>query len=445
MTQPHDRDKETIDLTSAYIRINTTNPPGNETAAASFFAEIFKREGIVHTVWESKPGRGSIMARINRDPGAKAPDPGPLMLMHHSDVVPADPSEWSFDPFGGEVRDGYVCGRGTLDTKGLGIMELMAFLAVKREGLKPIRDLVFLACADEEMGADWGADWLFKHHYDEIKASLVINEGGIGVSDLIGGKDLHMVATGEKGLCWLELVRTGPPGHGSTPHGQNSLEKLNLALVRLLSTPIPYDVKPAVAEYFRNLARGWDFLKPFGDDGKPETLIRLLTETGLIANPQLSAMLKNTISLNVMKAGDKTNSIPGRSVAHLDTRLLPGDDMKAFVAWIKKTLADDEIEINYLHTSAANQSPFDTEPYRIITEIMERHYPGSVVTPSLLTGGSDSRFYRDKGVPTYGIFPAVVPMADVTGMIHGMDEKISVDNMITGTQVITDIVKRLCT
>lgn len=445
MTQPQDWKQETIDLICAYLRINTTNPPGNETAAASFFADIFKREGIAHAIWESKPGRGSIMARIPRNPGAKTPDPGPLVLMHHSDVVPADPSEWSFDPFGGQIIDGYICGRGALDTKGLGIMELMAFLAAKREGLALTRDLVFLAAADEEMGAEWGVDWLFKHHYDEIKASLVINEGGIGVSDLIAGKSLHMVATGEKGLCWLELIRTGPAGHGSTPHGQNSLEKLNLALVRLLTAPIPYEVKPAVAEYFRNLARGWDFLKPYGDDGRPETLIRLMTETGLITNPQLSAMLKNTISLNVMNAGDKTNSIPGRAVAHLDTRLLPEEDMDAFVAWIKKTLADDEIEINYLHTSAANESPFDTEPYRIIAEVMERHYPGSVVTPSLLTGGSDSRFYRDKGVPTYGIFPAVVSMADVTGMIHGVDEKISVDNMVTGTQVTTDIVKRLCT
>ncbi len=219
MAQPKDWKQETIDLICAYLRIDTTNPPGNETAAASFFADIFSKEGIAHTVWESKPGRGSIMARIPRDGGAKAPDPGALVLMHHSDVVPAEASQWSFDPFGGKVIDGYVCGRGALDTKGLGIMELMAFLAAKREGLALVRDLVFLAAADEEMGADWGVDWLFKHHYDEIKASLVINEGGVGISDLIGGKFLHMVATGEKGLCWLELIRTGPPGHGSTPHG----------------------------------------------------------------------------------------------------------------------------------------------------------------------------------------------------------------------------------
>jgi acetylornithine deacetylase/succinyl-diaminopimelate desuccinylase-like protein len=445
MTQPHDVKQETIDLICAYLRINTTNPPGNETAAASFFADIFKKEGIAYTVWESKPGRGSIMAKIGRDPNATSPDPGALVLMHHSDVVPAVTAEWSFDPFGGEIIDGYVCGRGALDTKGLGIMELMAFLTAKREGFALNRDLIFLAAADEEMGADWGVDWLFKHHYDEIKATLVINEGGVGVSDLIAGKVLHMVATGEKGLCWIELVRTGPPGHGSTPHGQNSLELLNRALTRLLTTPIPYDVKPAVAEYFRNLARGWDFLKPFAEDGKPETLIRLMTETGLIDNPQLSAMLKNTISLNVMNAGEKTNSIPGRAVAHLDIRLLPGDDMEEFVAWVKKTLADDEIKVSYLHTSAANQSPFDTEPYQVLTEVLEEHYPGSVVTPSLLTGGSDSRFYRDKGVPTYGIFPAVVSMADVTGMIHGTDEKVSVENMVTGTKVMTDLVKRLCT
>lgn len=445
MTQSRDHDKETIDLLSAYLRINTSNPPGNETAAASFFAEIFKEAGIPHTIWESKPGRGSIVARIARDPGAKSPDPGPLALMHHSDVVPADASEWSFDPFGGEIRDGYVCGRGALDTKGLGIMELMAFLTAKRDGFKLTRDLVFIAGADEEMGGDWGMDWLFKNHYDQVKATFVINEGGMGVSDLIAGKNLHMITTGEKGLCWLELTRTGPPGHGSTPHGANSLEKLNLALARLLATPTPYEVKPAIAEYFRNLARGWDFLEPYGRDGKPETLIRLLTETGLINNPQLSAMLKNTISLNVMKAGDKTNSIPGRAVAHLDTRLLPDVDMEEFVAWIKKTLADDEIEVKYLHTAKANQSPFDTEEFRIIAGVFEQHYPGSVVTPALLTGGSDSRFYRDKGVPTYGICPAVISMADLTGMIHGLDEKISTDNMISGTQVVTDIVKRLCT
>jgi acetylornithine deacetylase/succinyl-diaminopimelate desuccinylase-like protein len=445
MARTNDWKKETIDLLGSYLRINTTNPPGNETAAASFFAEIFKKEGIDYTIWESKPGRGSIGARIARAPDAPSKDPGALILMHHSDVVPANPAEWTFDPFGGEVIDGYVCGRGALDTKGLGIMELCAFLAAKREGLKLTRDLIFLAVADEEMGGDWGIDWLMKNHYDEIAGTLCINEGGIGIGDLIAGKELHMIATGEKGLCWLELTRTGPPGHGSTPHGNNALEKLNLAVSRVLSVPIAYEVKPIVAEYFKNLASGWDFLKPYRDDGKPETLIRLMTESGLINNPQLAALLRNTVSLTVMKAGDKTNTIPGSATAHLDTRLLPDEDMDAFVARIKKVLADDQIEVTYLHTSAANESPFDTDEYRIITEVFESRYPGSVVSPSLLTGGSDSRFYRDKGVPTYGLCPAVVSLGEVTGMIHGIDEKISIDNMITGTEVIGDIVKRLCT
>ncbi len=253
--------------------------------------------------------------------------------MHHSDVVPAEKSEWSFDPFGGEIKDGHVCGRGALDTKGLGIMELAAFLAAKREGVKLSRDLIFLACADEEMGGDWGAGWIIENHYDKIKGSLVINEGGIAIGDLIAGKELHMIATGEKGLCWLELVRTGPPGHGSTPHGQNALEKLNLAVSRVLSEKIPYVVKPAVAEYFKNLASGWDFLKPYKDDGKPETLIKLMTDLGLIQNPQLAALLKNTISLNVMKAGERRTpfragpspiSTRGSFPTRIWTRLSPG-------------------------------------------------------------------------------------------------------------------------
>jgi len=249
---------EAVELLSKYLRVDTSNPPGNEDRAVGFFADILDAEGVTYKIYEPRPGRASLRAVL---PGTG--EAGPLILLNHTDVVPARAEEWSFDPFGGVVEGGYVKGRGALDMKGQGIMELLALLDIKRRGIRPVRDIVFLAVADEEAGSRWGVEYLLEHHPEDFQADLVLNEGGFGLKNLLPEQTVMMVSTAEKGVCWLRLTREGPPGHGSLPHGRNTLEKLVQALSRLLSEDQPVRITPVVERYFKGLGRGWDFLGPF--------------------------------------------------------------------------------------------------------------------------------------------------------------------------------------
>ncbi|MFC1895221.1 M20/M25/M40 family metallo-hydrolase [Thermodesulfobacteriota bacterium] len=426
-----------VDLLSRYIKIDTTNPPGNETEAVHFFAEILDREGIEYKIYEPEPGRASLRAVI-RGTGEK----GPVILLNHMDVVPAQAREWGFDPFGGQVKDGFVHGRGALDMKGQGIMELLAFLDVQRQGRPASRDLIFLAVADEETGGARGAQYLLENHPEDVQAEVVLNEGGYGITGLLPSGPIIMVSTAEKGLLWLRLTRTGPPGHGSIPHGENALERTALALSRLLTDERPVRITPVIADYFRELAPGWPFLQPFVDDGKPETLAEVLAKSGMLGLPQIMAMVKNTISLNAMHAGAKTNVIPSTVMAELDIRLLPGQDPDEFVSYVRDTLSDDAIEVEALMKHDSTESRRDTEFFLPIMEELTRAFPEATIAPSLLIATSDSRLFRKKGIPSYGVCPVLVSMDEIA-TIHGIDERISVENLTRGTRTYTDLVKRL--
>lgn len=430
---------EAVKLLSRYIQINTTNPPGNEDQAVQFFAAIFDREEIEYRTYESESKRKSIRAVL---PGSG--ENGAIILLNHMDVVPVNEDEWSFSPFGGEIRDGYIHGRGALDMKGLGIMELMAFLAMKREGVAPNRDLIFLATADEETGGSEGVGYLLDKHPDDFRADLVINEGGFGITNVLPDRPVVMIASAEKGVCWLKLTRKGLPGHGSMPHGQNALERMLQAFNRLFSEETPVTITPPVAAYFRNLAAGWDFLKPYLEDGREETLVRILSESGLLAMPQINAMVRNTMSLNVLNAGGKTNVIPSLAEAELDIRLLPGQEVDDFIEQVREKLADEEIAIEPITINKASESPIDTEYFAVIADVIRERFPDAVLTQSVLMGTSDSRFFRERGIVSYGVCPIFVPLDDVK-MVHGIDEKISVDNLEAGTEVLTEIVRRIVT
>ena len=429
---------EAVELLSQYLQIDTTNPPGNEKRGVAFFARIFEQEGIAYKTYDTSAGRGSIKAVI-QGTGEK----GPIILLNHIDVVPAMADEWSVHPFSGEIKDGFIHGRGALDMKGQGILELLAFLEVKRKGHTPCRDIIFLAVADEEAGGKNGAAYLLKNHADEFQADLVINEGGFGLDNMFPERPLFMISTGEKGVCRAKLTRSGPPGHGSTPHGDNALEKLVQALNRLLAKDNPVIITPLIAEYFKQLGTQWEFLKPYIEDGKPETLIECLSQNGMVDIPQISAMLRNTISLNRMKAGDKINVIPSRAEAELDIRLLPGSDPDTILAEIKELLADENIKVESWQKHRASESPMDTEDFSIIRKVHLEHFPNALVVASLLPGGSDSRFFRATGIPCYGVCPMLISLEDLN-RIHGIDERISEENMIQGTRVYIDIIKKLC-
>jgi len=429
---------EAVELLSRYLKIDTSNPPGNEDQGVAFFAEIFEKEGIAYKTYEASPGRGSISAVI---PGTG--ENGAVILLNHIDVVPARAHEWSVDPFSGEIKNGFIYGRGALDMKGQGILELLAFLELKRKGLTPCRNLIFLAVADEEAGGSNGVLYLLKNHGEEFRADLVINEGGFGLGNVLPDRPLFMVATAEKGVCRVKLTRSGPPGHGSAPHGQNALEKLVQGVNRLLGKENPVIVTPLIAEYFKQLASSWEFLKPYLQDGNPETLVEALTQNGMLDIPQMSAMLKNTISLNLMHAGSRVNVIPSAAEAELDIRLLPGTDPDTVIADIKEHLADENIKVEIARASRASESSMDTEDFAIIKSVYLEHFPKALTVASLLFGASDSKFFREKGIPCYGVCPMLISLEDL-GKVHGIDERISEENMIKGTAVYIDIVRKLC-
>jgi acetylornithine deacetylase/succinyl-diaminopimelate desuccinylase-like protein len=352
-------------------------------------------------------------------------------------------NQWDFEPFGGEVKDGFIHGRGALDMKGQGIMELLAFLDIKRKGLRPCRDIIFLAVADEEAGGKYGVKFLLENYPDDFEADIVLNEGGYGISDILPDRPVMMVSTAEKGVCWVKLSRTGPPGHGSIPHGQNALEKMIQGINRILNRENPLIISDVMAEYFRQMGAGWEFLKPYLENNDINTLIRALTESGMADVPQISAMIRNTVSVTMMAAGTKTNVIPSQVEAELDIRILPGVDPDEFVNGLKKQLSDEDISVEITTKHSATESSMDSSSFSLIKKVVTDHFTDALVVPSLLMGISDSRFFRDRGISCYGVCPVLIQMDDVQ-RIHGLDEKISEENMIKGTVVYTDIVNRFC-
>ena len=261
---------------------------------------------------------------------------------------------------------------------------------------------------------------------------------------MVPDKTVMLFATGEKGPCWLKLSCKGPSGHGSTPHARNALVKMTQALARLLSAELPVIITPIVHEYFKKLSTEWSFLGPFKKDDRHETLARVLKKNGMLEVPQINAMVRNTISLNMLNSGNKINVIPDSAEAQLDIRLLPGQDINEFVGFVKEKLADNDIKIERLLASGGNESDTNNDDFLIIRDVFNEHFENSLMPFYLMSGITDSRFFREKGITAYGFCPISIPVEHLK-MIHGVDEKISVDNMIKGTEVYIDLVRRLCT
>lgn len=423
-----------------YIRVDTSNPPGNEAPGAAFLQEILEGDGIPCKTYEPEPGRISLLARLAGS-GARRP----LIFLNHIDVVPADPAGWEAPPFSGALEDGYVWGRGALDMKGLGIMQLVAVLAAKRSGLELAGDVVFLAVADEEEGGRLGARHVIGNDPGAVAGGTCINEGGFILTGMAEGTDFFTIGNAEKSAVWLNLTRRGVPGHGSVPTGQGALEPMVKALARLLEQPRPLEVVPGMQRFSYVLSGYMDFLKPYREDRRLETLKRLIEENGIMAVPQLAALLHDTISLNTLSCGTKVNVIPGLAEAQLDCRLLPGTDPDEFIRYVKEKLDDPAIEVEpYKEVVVSDASPVDNEAYRAIENAVSRLYPEVVVTPSMMPGVSDSRFFRKIGVDCYGVMPARMSLTDAS-RIHGVNERISVADLKQGVRLMYELILGMCT
>jgi len=424
-----------VEWMQSYLRVNTVNPPGNEIAGARFLATIFDDEGIPYEIVESAPGRGNIWARLEG-----GDEPG-LVLLHHIDVVPADPDYWDTDPLSGEIRDGFIYGRGALDTKSSGIAHLAAFLGLHRSGARLNRDVTFMATADEEAGGFFGAGWLVEHRPELFeRVGYVINEGGGGTN--AGGQVQVAVEVTQKLPYWLRVTAHGEPGHGSRPQAQTSVTRLVEALGRLDQHDFGFRVIPAVDRYFRGLAgtvtpewqaRYADMGSALAETGVAEALLR--------DNPGHYGLTRNTCSMTRLGGSDKINVVPTEAWAELDCRLLPDQDPGEFLAELGDVLGD-AIGVDTLMGFTPAQSSAETGLFRVIADVTRTHHPtAAAVVPSVTTGFTDSHFFRDLGITAYGYTPFVVPAAD-RGGVHGNNERISVENVRRGVGVMLDILER---
>jgi acetylornithine deacetylase/succinyl-diaminopimelate desuccinylase-like protein len=431
--------KEAIHRLQEYLRIVTVNPPGNEIAAATYFKEIFGRESIPSRIFEPSPGRGNILAAL-RGNGSKRP----ILLLSHMDVVPVEKERWEVDPFAGIIKDGFLYGRGALDNKSMGIIEMMVLLILKREKVPLKRAILFFATADEETGGKWGVEWAINNVPSIQESEFAFNEGGYITLNDAGNPERYEVSSGQKVIYQLRLKAKGTPGHGSMPHADNPNMKLVQALERVTRWDVPYRILPMVKEFFMKMAPK----QPAEDRRFFEDIERGLTDASfakrLSSNPVYNAMVRDTISLTILQGGNKANVIPSESTATLDCRLIPGSSKEDFSGEIKKRLGN-EIEIELISESPSlPPSPFDTDLFRAIEKHANRNDPGCPVVPYLLPGGTDSRFLREKGVVSYDFCPFRLTDKEMM-RIHGNNERIAIENLGFGTKMMLDIIREVAT
>ena len=430
---------EAVQRTREYLRINTANPPGNEVASMRWLARILAAEGIAFDTATSAPGRGNIWARLK---GGSAPA---LVLLHHMDVVPADPKYWDSDPFAAVTKDSVIFGRGALDTKSLGIAHLQAFLALKRAKIPLNRDVIFMATADEEAGGEFGAGWIVKNHPEAFRgAGLLLNEGGGGNVGGDGRMQFAIEVT-QKTPLWLKLTAVGRPGHGSTPAPATAVNRLIRALERLQTYEFAPRVIPSVAEFFAAIAPSMPerWKDAFAD---PRTLIAdRNTITALqIERRGLAALLRNTCTITMLQGSSKINVVPTEAQAQVDCRLLPDQDLAAFHREFTAVLNDPEIRVEQILGFTPAVSPTENPLYRAVHAVLLRNYPGASIAPAVQTGFTDSHFFRDLGIASYGISPFVIPEGEGAGA-HGNNERISIENIRKGTAVMLEIVNAVVT
>jgi acetylornithine deacetylase/succinyl-diaminopimelate desuccinylase-like protein len=426
---------------SRYVQFDTTNPPGNEMRAAEWLRDQLMARGITRdvTIHEPTPGRGLVLARI---PGAEPLKP--LLINHHMDVVAADPTQWTHPPFSGDIADGFVWGRGTLDTKNLGVVFLLALEALIKEGTKFRRPIIFLAVPDEETGGSQGMRWLVDHHLAALDPEWVWDEGSGGLKGIFGPQLLFGVAVAEKQIQHLRLVATGEPGHGSMPHANNANVTLLNALRRILDAPRPLRVNPTAAAMFRAVAAAQKFPASLLLAHLSNPLMLSLASKRLAADKLTNALLRDTVSLNVLKAGYKVNVIPERAEAEIDCRILPETDAEEFHGWLRERIADARVKIEIIEASPpSGVAPFDSPFFKAITNAVYRHTPAAGIFPLLMPGGTDGRYFRQRGYPAYGFGPMILEREDMNRP-HGIDERISIDNLLLGVKMARDILTELC-
>jgi acetylornithine deacetylase/succinyl-diaminopimelate desuccinylase-like protein len=421
------------------IRINTTNPPGNEIAAANYIARVFDKEGIAYDIIEPTEGRASIIGRIKGDNSKK-----PLLLMSHLDVVGVEADKWEHPPFEGVIADECLWGRGTLDCKITVVLWMMILLIVKRSGQVPKRDLIFLGAADEETGGSQGAKWIVENRYDLVDAEAALNEGG-GFGIEFSGKTYYTYQTAEKGNIWLRITGHGIPGHASIPRRDNPVSRIAELIHKLNNQKMAFSVTETVRQMINTLSKSKGFpvnlamrliLNPLFS----ELILSHAIKEEAVANT-FRSMLRNTICPTILNAGIKVNVIPAEATAELDVRVLPGTDMDSFLSSLKDTIGP-QYEIQVSDQVLPSESVLDHPLADSITKAIANNYPSASVMPLMLPGSTDGGYFRSKGVIVYGFTP-LLPRED-TSLVHAHNERISLESirfaLETGLDAVLDFI-----
>jgi acetylornithine deacetylase/succinyl-diaminopimelate desuccinylase-like protein len=434
---------EAINYLQQYIRIDTTNLLGNEIKGAVFLQSILTKEGISYKLvaHPNYPNRTNLIARVNGNGSKK-----PLLLMNHIDVVPAKADDWSFNPFGGDIINNYICGRGTLDMKGMTIVELMALIALKRSSATLNRDIILCCVADEEAGGTYGAQYIINNHWDLVDCEYALGEIGFGMEDYRkDGETLFLVQTGEKGIAQFKVITKGIAGHASIPAADNPVEALINALYLIMQAPIRKEILPTIKRFFWELAQKDGITVPSDYRSIPlKTIQKLISESHLKNRTSFQAALQDTIAVTVLKGGYLENVIPADAEAWIDCRILPGLTPSEFINLITQSAlrANPSLQIEPHNIYSANESPIDTELFEIIKGTIEDYYPQHIVVPTYFPGATDLRHFRARGVLCYGIEPFIINDTEMA-TIHGKNERIHLDNIRNGTRIMFELLNRI--
>jgi acetylornithine deacetylase/succinyl-diaminopimelate desuccinylase-like protein len=428
------------DWMQQYLRVDTTNPPGNEMRGAEFFKKILDDEGIENRVFEIAPGRGDLWARI---PHTTADSKRPIILLNHMDVVTSDASHWKVPPFSGELRDGYIWGRGAQDMKDEGLAQLVVMVMLKREKVALDRDVIFLAVADEEAEGQ-GTDWFTKNQRDLLgNAEFLINEGGENL--LENGKVKYVgVDVGEKTSYWLHLVAHGRPGHGSRPNPDSAPNRLVHALNKILAYKTPLRVLPVVDEFLRDMAPYEPPERALYYRNVKKAIEDKRFQQEVERDESLNFLLRDTISLTMLGGSGQTNVIPPEAWANLDLRILPGGDPKAVVEALRRVVNDPDVTIEPIEPEfkVANYSGTDNALFAAIREASAKYFPGAPVVPHITSGYTENQRYRPLGIVAYGFNPYTATEEE-GNTEHGNDERIRVEEVRRGPRVLFDVVVKV--
>jgi acetylornithine deacetylase/succinyl-diaminopimelate desuccinylase-like protein len=421
------------------VKINTTNPPGNEQQTAKYIAGILTKEGITPEILDLTPGRSAVVARLR---SSAIPDPSKaLLLVAHMDVVGVDRSKWSVDPFGGVIKDGYLYGRGSIDDKSMLAANLAAFIALKRGGVHLNRDVIFLATADEEEFGEASLRILIAKYWDKLAAGFALNEGGRTV--VKNGKVQYVgVQVAEKVSVNISVTAKGKGGHASMPTKDNPVVHLAAAVEKIGEYTAPVHLTSIVRRYFEGLSGIEDddtakWMRVLDTPDRGDHAQRVLSDM----NPMWNSMMRDTIAPTILQAGIRPNVIPSEAHAVLNVRLLPGDTIDVLLNELNKLVNDPSVKLEVMPDGglAAPNSSIENEFYALLTRVCAKEFSGAPVLPMLSTGATDSAQLRLHSVQAYGLSPFPLTLED-QARIHGDDERIPLASFSKGVDLTTRVV-----